>query len=595
MSLRDASLHDASLHDLNPHDLSPHESARAARAVRGSSQHAFISVLTEEQISTYPATGELAGVPFAIKDNIDLAGLPTTAANPSVTRAAKRSAAVVKRLVAAGAVPMGKTNMDQYATGLVGTRSPFGACHSVFSQDHISGGSSSGSAIAVASGIAAFALGTDTAGSGRVPAALNALVGVKPTRGLVSTTGVLPACRTLDCVTVLAASVTMAAAVFEAMVGFDPADPYSRRAPVGELPAPVGVLPSTRHCPVIGIPDLDLDLDPAHQQAWERAIAHAATVATVVPVEVRPFLEAGELLYAGPWLAERALSFGHLLTDGDHIDPTVRAIVSKAGGMTATDTFAGMYRLAALQRQSERTWDLVDALLLPVTPTHPRLAAVAADPIGVNRRLGRFTTMTNLLDLCAVAVPAGMRRDGLPFGVQLLAPAFSDRKLLDLAARWCDEAPLPTLPTGLAGTVLLAVAGAHLSGQPLNHDLIRLGGRLAYNARTDSSYRMFEIPGPLRRPGLIRDTGAHAPVGTGIEVEVWRLPVAGMARLLTSVTPPLAIGPMDLADGTRVLGFVCTGNAEDAGREITSFGGWRAYLAATHPAPVRSITPGRGQ
>ena len=463
--------------------------AARAGSRRCGGQPAFISVLSDEEIATFPATGELAGVPFAIKDNIDLAGHPTTAANPSVTEPAMRSAAVVQRLIAAGAVPMGKTNLDQYATGLVGTRSPFGACHSVFSDDHISGGSSSGSAVAVASGIVPFALGTDTAGSGRVPAAFNALVGVKPTRGLVSTTGVLPACRTLDCVTVLAASVALAARVFDAMVGFDSGDPYSRPAPVGELPAPVGVLPSIRHPPEIGIPDLDLELDPPHQQAWERAIAHAATLATVVPVDVRPFLEAAELLYAGPWLAERALSFGHLLTDGAHIDPTVRAIVSQADRMTAIETFAGMYRLAELRRQSEPTWDLVDALLLPVTPTHPRLAEVAADPIGVNSRLGRFTNMTNLLDLCAVAVPAGMRSDGLPFGVQLLAPAFSDRKLLDLAARWCGEAPtlstspsVPGTPAHWAGTALtcqlLAVAGAHLSGQPLNHDLLRLGGQL---------------------------------------------------------------------------------------------------------------------
>jgi allophanate hydrolase len=585
VSLRDVSPHDLSPHDLSPHDLSPHEAARAARAARGWGQPAFISVLSDEEISTYPATGQLAGIPFAIKDNIDLAGHPTTAANPSVTQPAKLSAAVVQHLIEAGAVPMGKTNLDQYATGLVGTRSPFGACHSVFSDEHISGGSSSGSAIAVASGIVPFALGTDTAGSGRVPAAFNALVGIKPTRGLVSTTGVLPACRTLDCVTVLATSVALAAAVFDAMVAFDPADPYSRPAPVGELPAPVGVMPSTRHRPLIGIPDLDLDLDPLHQQAWEQAIAHATTRATVIPVDVRPFLAAAELLYAGPWLAERALSFRHLLTDGVHIDPTVRAIVSQADRLTAMDTFAGMYRLAELRRQSEPTWDLVDALLLPVTPTHPRLAEVAADPIGVDSRLGRFTNMTNLLDLCAVAVPAGMRNDGLPFGVQLLAPAFSDQKLVDLAAHWCGEAPLPSVPTALDGTVLLAVAGAHLSGQPLNHDLLRLGGRLAYTARTDASYRMFEIPGPLRRPGLTRDRIAHTEKRGGIEVEVWRLPVSGMVRLLTSVSPPLAIGPMDLADGTRVLGFVAASNEASAGREITSFGGWRAYLAATDSMP----------
>jgi allophanate hydrolase len=411
-------------------------------------------------------------------------------------------------------------------------------------------------------------------------------VGVKPTRGLVSTRGVLPACRSLDCVTVLADSVAMAARVFEVMVGFDPADPYSRRAPSAELPAPAGVMPSTRPRPVIGVPDLDLDLDPLHQQAWEQAITHAGTRATVITVDVRPFLEAAELLYAGPWLAERAMSFGHLLTGGAHIDPTVRAIVSQADALSAVDTFGAMYRLAELARRSEPTWDRVDALLLPVTPTHPTLAQVAADPIGVNSRLGRFTNMTNLLDLCAVAVPAGMRTDGLPFGVQLLAPAFNDRKLLDLAAHWCGEAPLPSIHTGVDGTVLLAVAGAHLSGQPLNHDLLRLGGRPAYTARTGPSYRMFEIPDPLRRPGLTRQTGAHATAGGGIEVEVWRLPVSGMVRLLTSVSPPLAIGPMDLADGTRVLGFVAAGNDASPGREAAGPDSRRPYLAATNWSPA---------
>jgi len=552
----------------------------AARAARFCGQPAFISVLSDEEIATFPATGELAGIPFAIKDNIDLAGQPTTAANPSVTEPARHSATVVQRLITAGAVPVGKTNLDQYATGLVGTRSPFGACHSVFSFDHISGGSSSGSAVAVATGIVPFALGTDTAGSGRVPAAFNALVGVKPTRGLVSTVGVVPACRTLDCVTVMAASVGMAERVFDVMVGFDSADPYSRPAPVDELT-------STQHCPVIGVPDVDLALDPLHQQAWERAIAHAATLATVITVDVRPFLQAARLLYTGPWLAERASAFGHLLTDGAHIDPIVRAIVSQAERMTAIETFAGMYQLAELRRQSEPTWDLLDALLLPVTPTHPTLAEVSADPIGINSKLGRFTNMTNLLDLCAVAVPAGMRSDGLPFGVQLLAPAFSDWKLLEFAFRWCGEAPTsPTFPpqqTAMDDTVLLAVAGAHLSGQPLNPDLLRLGGRLAYTARTDASYRMFEIPGPMSRPGLTRRMGAPAKEGDGIEVEVWRLPTSGMAGLLASVKPPLAVGPMDLADGTQVLGFVCTTDASEAGRDITCFGGWRTYLAAATP------------
>ncbi|MEV0792211.1 allophanate hydrolase [Kribbella sp. NPDC050459] len=513
-----------------------------------------------------PLPGVLSGLTMALKDNIDLAGVPTTAGDPRNARPAERNAFVVDQLIAAGAVPLGKTNLDQYATGLVGTRSPYGACHSVFSDRHVSGGSSSGSAVAVASGQVDFALGTDTAGSGRVPAAFNRIVGIKPSRGLVSARGVVPACRSLDCVTVMARTVATARAAYEAMAAYDPDDAWSRRAsdlPRRRRPASGGV---------IGVPDIGLDLDPLHEAAWQETLAEAHRLGEVVKVDVRPLLEAADLLYSGPWLAERWLAFGDKLDDDPAVDPTVRTIVRGGASLTAAAAFAGFDRLATLARASEHLWTKLDALLLPVTPAHPTLAEVAADPIGANSRLGRFTNMVNLLDLCAVAFPGPDRADGLPFGIQLLAPAGHDLELIDLAAAWTGE----DVPAS-GGDVLLAVAGAHLSGQPLNDQLVRRGARLAFAARTASSYRMYLVDGP--RPGLTRTlTGADGP---GIEVEVWRLPAAELGGFATTIDPPLAIGPVELSDGQQVLGFVCTADAADPARDITAAGGWRAYLAGS--------------
>ncbi|MCW2527593.1 MAG: allophanate hydrolase, partial [Pseudonocardiales bacterium] len=342
---------------------------RTARdAAEKCEQPAFISVLDsgqiEAMISAAPEGGSLAGLPFAVKDNIDVLGVPTTGANPLTVEPASGHATAVARLIEAGAVPVGKTNLDQYATGLVGTRSPYGACHSVFSDRHVSGGSSSGSAIAVATGIVPFALATDTAGSGRVPAGFNELVGFKATKGLVSTSGVLPACRSLDCVTVFAGTVALARRVFDVMAAFDPSDAYSRRPSARRRPA---------GRPRIGIPTIDLGLDPVHQQAWEQAINRAGKLFEIVAFEVRPFLAAAQLLYSGPWVAERVVAFGHLLTDAPEIDPSVRQIVAGAGQRSAEDTFRGMYELAELTRVTEPTWDQVDAIFLPVTPTHPTL------------------------------------------------------------------------------------------------------------------------------------------------------------------------------------------------------------------------------
>lgn len=538
----------------------------ALKAARDLDQPAFISLASEDVVYEMPASDRpLAGVPFAVKDNIDVAGLPTTAACPSLTTPASESAAAVHRLRAAGAIPIGKTNLDQFATGLVGTRSPYGACHSVASPRHVSGGSSSGSAVAVALGIVPFALGTDTAGSGRVPAAFNGLVGVKPTRGLVSTRGVLPACPSLDCVSTFTRTVSDARPVLDAMVAFDAADPWSRAAPVTPPP---GV---ARRMRVLAVPCRPLDLDAEHEAAWQAALAHAATVAHIVPVDVTAFLAAAKLLYNTAFVAERLTAFGHLLRDAEHADPTVRDIVLGASRYSGADAFAGLHELRRLRRETEQVFVGADALLLPVTPGHPTLAEVAADPVGVNSRLGTFTNMANLLDLAAVAVPAGVRPDGLPFGVQLLAPAFADMPLLDLAARWAGEETRP-----VASRALLAVAGAHLTGQPANADLVRLGGVLHSRARTGPGYRMYTVDGPFPRPGLVR-TGT-GPV-SGIEVEVWDLPEAALGALLPTITEPLHLGPLTLDDESTVLGFLTDSACADPARDISGHAGWRAYLA----------------
>lgn len=514
--------------------------------------------------------GPLAGITFAVKDNIDVAGVPSTAACPRRTEPAGADATAVARLRAAGAVPVGKTNMDQFATGLVGTRSPYGACHSVFSAEHISGGSSSGSAVAVASGLVPLALGTDTAGSGRVPAAFNGLVGMKPSRGLVPNTGLLPACPSLDCITTFTRDVATARRAFDVLIGPDHADPRSR--PMPAVP-PVGIARTMR---VIGVPSGPLLLDDAARPAWEAALTHAATVAHLVPVDVTPFLQAARLLYGGAFVAERLMAFGHLLEeDGPELDPTVRKIVLGAAALSGADAFDGFEKLQALRSRALPAFAAVDALLLPVTPGHPTLAEVAADPIGENSRLGTYTNFVNLLDLCAAAVPAGMRPDGLPFGVQLVAPAFADRPLLGLAARWCGEPEPAVEPAATGERELLAVAGAHLSGQPRNVDLLELGGRLHSRARTAAGYRMLAVPGPFPRPGLVPGGSA------AIDIEVWDLP-AGMAeRLRPTIAPPLLLGPLRVDDGSEVLGFVADPACEPASEDITAYGSWRAYRART--------------
>ena len=508
----------------------------------------------------------LYGRPFAVKDNIDVAGMATTAACPGYSRVADANAPVVDALLDAGGLLVGKTNMDQFATGLVGTRSPYGACSSALSSAHVSGGSSSGSAVAVALGHVDFALGTDTAGSGRIPAAFNGLVGAKPTRGLVSCRGVVPACASLDCVSVLSRDVADAASVLRVIAGFDPLDPWSRRPP-GGLAAPSGRI----GVPLAGQASPD---EPAAVAAWAESQAGAGDLWEIVPIDVSPLLEAAPLLYTD-WLAERFADLGEIIAARpDGLDPTVASIIERGGRRSAPELFAAVHKLSRLARAaSAGIWSEVDAVLMPTAPLHPTPAAVAADPIGVNERLGSFTNFVNLLDLSAVALPGPLRSDGLPFGVTLLAPAFHDWRLLSLGTAWTGETS--AAPADEPSTVL-AVAGAHMSGLPLNGQLTERGARLIEEAWTAPVYRLYALPagGGVARPGLVRVVSG----GVSIAVELWELSHAALGALLGDVPAPLAIGQVELASGERVSGFVCEGFAAAGARDISDYGGWRAFV-----------------
>ena len=534
----------------------------------------------------------LFGMPFAVKDNIDVAGLPTTAACPGFAEGpAVQHAATVQALVDAGAIVVGKTNLDQFATGLVGTRSPFGAVPNPFDATRVSGGSSSGSAYAVSTGQVPFALGTDTAGSGRVPAGFCHVSGLKPTKGWLSTRGVLPACRSLDCVSVFALTPEDAWTVASTAAGPDPDDAYSRRAVPPRLR--LDTLKGLR----VGVPEpLQFFGDTQAEAAFDAALAVLrAQGCELVPVPFEPLARVAALLYQGPWVAERYAAVGEFLdTRPTGADPTVSAIVRSGQSPSAHALFDAQYGLAAAQQQAAATWSQVAVMAVPSAPTHPTLAQLQADPVEPNRRLGHYTNFVNLLDMAAHALPGPMRGDGLPAGVTLIGPAFSDYALAGLAAtlarlfeptagvmRHPIGAAMPLSAPAPAQPLRLVVVGAHMSGLALNWQLGERAGRLLRRTRTAPAYRLFSLTGLApTRPALVHVGPSQ---GRAIDVEVWEMDSAHLGSFLQLVGPPLALGTVELSDGTQERGFVCEPRGVDpsgTALDITAFGGWRGFLAS---------------
>jgi allophanate hydrolase len=595
-------------------ELTPSQMVEAVHAaIENDTAHVWIHKLPLESLRGYAREVEarartldkaalpLYGIPFAIKDNIDLAGVPTTAACPGFAYTPQRSATVVQRLIDAGAIPIGKTNLDQFATGLNGTRSPYGACCNSFDSDYISGGSSSGSAVALAKGWACFSLGTDTAGSGRVPAAFNNLVGYKPTRGWLSARGVVPACRSLDCVSIFALTAEDAERVLEVTANYDAEDIYSRvRQGRGHDSAAQRF---SEHQFRFGIPRKD-QLQFFGNQEYERLFGEAIVKlqglgGESVEIDFAPFLEAARLLYEGPWVAERYAAIQQFFdSHGEQIIAPVREIIGSAKRYSAADAYNSAYRLHGLKRRTDRIWIEVDYLLTPTAGTIYTIQAMQQDPIRLNANLGYYTNFMNLLDYSAVAVPAGFQGDGLPFGITLAALAHQDEALLHLAKRLQHAYALPLGATGIplreeglpdpllitdssvtprSGHVRVAVCGAHLSGLPLNGQLTSRGGRLVLSTTTSPDYKFYALPGgPPYRPGLVRVEKNEQ--GSAIEVEVWELPTQEFGSFVAGIPAPLGIGTITLANGDIVQSFLCEGYAVADAEDISRFGGWRDYM-----------------
>jgi allophanate hydrolase len=568
-----------------------------ARIGSAPERNAWISRLPPETVMAFaqaleaksPDSLPLYGVPFAIKDNIDLAGVATTAGCPDYAYVPSVSSFVVQRLMDAGAVPLGKTNLDQFATGLVGTRSPYGACRNALNEAYASGGSSSGSAVAVASGLVSFSLGTDTAGSGRVPAAFNNIVGLKPTCGWLSTSGLVPACRSIDCVSIFALTSEDAARVAAVTGAYDRADPYSRVAP----PTAVQGTSSFR----FGVPrasQLEFFADADYERLFGEAVKRLESLGGArVEIDFAPFRAAAKLLYEAAWIAERYVAVGEFIERHPlSVHPVTRHLIEASRGFSAADAFRAHHSLMVARRDATEAWGDIDVLVTPTTGTIYRIEDIEADPIRLNANLGFYTNFVNFLDMAAVAVPAGFRRDGLPFGVTLVGRPWSDASLLSLADRLhrasvhtagaldtplpaSRATPLKSVPAG--ERIAVAVCGAHLEGLPLNPQLTTRGATFVNRTRTAPMYRFYALPGgPPLRPGLIR----VATGGASIEVEVWSVPTEHFGSFVAGIPAPLGIGKVELESGAGVCGFICESHAADGAEDITSFGSWRAYLGS---------------
>jgi allophanate hydrolase len=590
-SLTASSLRIASLAQLyRSGALSPAEliSEVYARIAARGQDHVWIHLIPEhEAVERARALSDqhpLYGIPFAVKDNIDVAGLPTTAGCPAFRYVAEATAPVVERLITAGAILIGKTNLDQFATGLTGTRSPYGIPTNPFDRRYIPGGSSSGPAVAVSSGLVSFALGTDTAGSGRVPAAFNNIVGLKPTRGFFSTRGVVPACRTLDCVSIFALTCDDAAVIAQLLAGYDCRDPFSRRD--ASDAAFAAVSPDSFRFGAPNAAALEFFGDANTPRLFEQAIANLEQLGgTAVTIEFALMREASRLLYEGPWVAERMAALRSFFRDhAEDAHPVTRRIIEGAGQYSAVDAFQSIYRLAEIKRRAEAMWEAMDVLLLPTAGTCFTIDEVAADPIQRNTELGYYTNGVNLLDLCGVAVPAGASPNGIPFGVTLAAPAGRDGFALAVASRLhrvqagglgATGNPIP-VESALEGRVVLAVVGAHMRGLPLHPQLQAHGARFVRACRTASSYRLYELPhAQPAKPGLLRVSQG----GSAIEAELWDMAAEEFGKFVGALPSPLAIGTLILDTGEQVKGFLCEFAAVEGAVDISAYGGWRTYYA----------------
>jgi allophanate hydrolase len=573
--------------DTTPRQLLP--KLREKAAALNPDYHLFIHLLSVAELEPYLAALDgrdldslpLYGVPFAIKDNIDLAGIPTTAACPDFAYVPERSATIVEQLIALGAIPLGKTNLDQFATGLNGSRSPYGACPNSVLPEYPSGGSSAGSslAVALALGVASFALGTDTAGSGRVPAALNNLVGLKASKGLISTAGVLPACRTLDCVTTFTATAREASQLLALTAKLDPRDEYSRRNPSWNDGSAFGAPRAFR----FGVPraqDLEFFGCVEGPLLFGDAIDRLKALGgEAVELDLSPFLEAARLLYEGPWVAERYSVAGELLEHNpEAVLPVIRAVLAKAPAVTGVQTFRAQYRLQALKALCDQALEGLDCVLTPTIGRPVTLAELHAEPVLRNSELGFYTNFMNLLDYAAVAVPSGFMANGLPWGVTLFGRVFTDQYLLSVAdalQRQQDNA-LPTPPNvARSDRARIVVCGAHLQGLALNWQLTQRGGRLLESTLSSPDYQLYALAGgPPLRPGMVRVKDG----GVAIAVEVWELPSNELGSFLTGIPAPLGLGKVQLADGRWESGFICEPYGLEGALDISHLGGWRAYL-----------------
>lgn len=582
-------------------NLSPTQALNQLLSGYPDNDPAWISLVDAQQLNAqldalaarFKASGEdyaqfpLYGVPFAIKDNIDATGLPTTAACPEFSYLPEQDAQVVKLLRDAGAIVMGKTNLDQFATGLVGTRSPYGVVPNSFNADYISGGSSSGSASVVARGQVAFALGTDTAGSGRVPAGFNNIVGLKPSRGALSTSGLIPACRTLDCISVFALNVEDAQKVFDLCLQFDSTDPFSREF---DSQAP-RTLPKQ---PVFGVPDaINWYGDSEAQQAFENSLQQLQAMGVQIKqLDFQPLHELAALLYEGPWVAERRAALSEIYqTRPDAIHPVVRHIIEQADNFSAVDYFNASYHKQSLLREAQDLMSLVDVLCVPTSPTIYRIEQIEQSPLMLNSHLGSYTNFVNFADWSALALPGGMRHDGLPAGFTLIAPTWHEFALAEFGLRWqrfqpwtrgALGSPLPATDAATAscpnGWIRFAVVGAHLEGMPLNHQLTERKARFVEHRQSAADYQFYALANSVpAKPGMIR---VEPGTGSAITLEVWEMPISEFGSFVSLIPSPLGIGTLRLDDGTDIKGFICEGFAIDSATDISHFGGWRNYLTS---------------